>query len=253
MPDKFEVAYLVGNPANKSFLPSQVWNAYAYALSSTRERDLSKRDPSPPLDSARHGAVQHSRRDGQQGFPPQGACQRRTLVCAARTAHFPDNHASRCAQARWPLVFSAARLVRLLHAPVSPPWRARTAPQTVREHKLEAKDLPNGLKELTMHIGDHTYPVYLGYNKLPELVAELKKLDLDKVRALPCTTPPACSPARLRIAAGLARAQPQARLEARPGRGGGSRGERCCSRRLCPSPSLLARRDGSRSRALPAP
>ena len=33
-----------------------------------------------------------------------------------------------------------------------------------------------------MHIGDHTYPVYLGYNKLPELVGELKKLDLDKVR-----------------------------------------------------------------------
>ncbi|KAG8461121.1 hypothetical protein KFE25_003690 [Diacronema lutheri] len=53
--------------------------------------------------------------------------------------------------------------------------------KTAREHKLESKQLPNGVKELTMHIGDHTYPVYLGYNKLPELVGELKKLDLDKV------------------------------------------------------------------------
>jgi len=41
--------------------------------------------------------------------------------------------------------------------------------------------MDNGLKELTMHIGEHTYPVFLGYNKLPELVAELRKLDLDKV------------------------------------------------------------------------
>lgn len=34
-----------------------------------------------------------------------------------------------------------------------------------------------------MHIGDHIYPVYLGYNKLPQLVEELRKLDFDKVRA----------------------------------------------------------------------
>jgi len=52
---------------------------------------------------------------------------------------------------------------------------------TAKSHVLESEDMPNGLRKLGMHIGDHVYPVYLGYNKLPELIAELKKLDLDKV------------------------------------------------------------------------
>eukprot|EP00965_Chrysotila_dentata_P152784 5049448-Pleurochrysis_carterae.AAC.1 len=31
-----------------------------------------------------------------------------------------------------------------------------------------------------MHIGESTFPVLLGHNKLPELVGELRTLDMDK-------------------------------------------------------------------------
>lgn len=97
----------------------------------------------------------------------------------ARAAPRLENHPRRAAQRRAPPIPPLAR------ARSRPPRRhvcTPSAPQTAIEHRLESKTLPSGVKELTMHIGDHTYPVYLGYNKLPELVAELKKLDLDKVR-----------------------------------------------------------------------
>eukprot|EP00303_Exanthemachrysis_gayraliae_P000592 CAMPEP_0206007716 /NCGR_PEP_ID=MMETSP1464-20131121/6063_1 /ASSEMBLY_ACC=CAM_ASM_001124 /TAXON_ID=119497 /ORGANISM="Exanthemachrysis gayraliae, Strain RCC1523" /LENGTH=467 /DNA_ID=CAMNT_0053381219 /DNA_START=16 /DNA_END=1419 /DNA_ORIENTATION=- len=53
--------------------------------------------------------------------------------------------------------------------------------KTANEHVLEHEDLPNGLRKISMHIGEQVFPVYLGYQKLPELISELKKLDADKI------------------------------------------------------------------------
>jgi len=39
----------------------------------------------------------------------------------------------------------------------------------------------DGLRQIKMHIGDAEFPVLIGHDKLPELVAELKTLDMDKV------------------------------------------------------------------------
>mmetsp|Transcript_17456 Transcript_17456/g.37537 ORF Transcript_17456/g.37537 Transcript_17456/m.37537 type:complete len:135 (-) Transcript_17456:1807-2211(-) len=39
----------------------------------------------------------------------------------------------------------------------------------------------DGLRQVKMHIGESTFPVLLGHNKLPELVGELRTLDMDKV------------------------------------------------------------------------
>eukprot|EP00965_Chrysotila_dentata_P093362 3084345-Pleurochrysis_carterae.AAC.1 len=41
----------------------------------------------------------------------------------------------------------------------------------------------DGLRQVKMHIGESTFPVLLGHDKLPELVGELKTLDMDKVTA----------------------------------------------------------------------
>ena len=41
-------------------------------------------------------------------------------------------------------------------------------------------------RQAKMHIGEETVPVYLGHNKLPELVAQLKALEsVDKACAWP--------------------------------------------------------------------
>ena len=37
----------------------------------------------------------------------------------------------------------------------------------------------DGVKEMTMHIGEETFPVILGNNKLSVFVSELKKLNAD--------------------------------------------------------------------------
>lgn len=46
---------------------------------------------------------------------------------------------------------------------------------------MDSEDRPDGLRQVNMHIGEATFPVLLGHNKLPELVTELKKLECDKV------------------------------------------------------------------------
>eukprot|EP00965_Chrysotila_dentata_P120260 3976455-Pleurochrysis_carterae.AAC.4 len=43
----------------------------------------------------------------------------------------------------------------------------------------------DGLRQIKMHIGDAEFPVLIGHDKLPELVAELKTLDMDKAFAIP--------------------------------------------------------------------
>lgn len=78
----------------------------------------------------------------------------------------------------------------------SPSARPVVRPQVAREHKLEKEDLPNGLRRITMHIGEQSFPVFLGYQKLSELIDELAKLDMDKVFPFCAGARAACSSAQ---------------------------------------------------------
>lgn len=52
-----------------------------------------------------------------------------------------------------------------------------------RSYAMECSEREDGLRQVQMHIGESTFPVLLGHNKLPQLVAQLKSLDFDKVCA----------------------------------------------------------------------
>jgi len=61
------------------------------------------------------------------------------------------------------------------------PTNANELLELSRAYVMDCEDRADGLRQVNMHIGEATFPVLLGHNKLPELVAELKKLDFDQV------------------------------------------------------------------------
>lgn len=52
-----------------------------------------------------------------------------------------------------------------------------------KNHVLECIERDDGLRQITMQLGDDSFPVLLGCDKLPQLVAELRKLDYDQAPA----------------------------------------------------------------------